>query len=92
MRSHNSYTKELVARDVIDTVNRNRSIIEPYCELVYEALLRYNSKVIYNDERIEGNLFLNNDVLDDDNLENGDVSSMIQSGITDFVTASPLLL
>ena len=48
--------------------------------------------MIYNDERNEGNLFLNNDVLDDDNLENGDVSSMIQSGITDFVTASPLLL
>ena len=42
-------------------------------------------------ERTEGNLFLNN-VLDDDNLENGDVSSMNQSDITDFVTASPLLL
>ena len=48
--------------------------------------------MINNDERIEENLFLNNDVLDNDNIENGDVSSMNQSGITDFEITSPLLL
>ena len=37
-------------------------------------------------------MYLNNDVLDDDSLENGDVSSMNQSGFTDFEIASPLLL
>ena len=37
-------------------------------------------------------MYLNNDVLDDDNLENGHVSSMNQSGFTDFEIASPLLL
>ena len=40
--------------------------------------------MISNDERIEENLFLNNDVLDDDNLENGNATSMNSSGITDF--------
>ena len=48
--------------------------------------------MINNDERIEGNLYLNNDALDDDNLENGDVSSMNQSGITDFEITSLLLI
>ena len=37
LKSDNSYTEELAARDVIDTVNRNKSIIEPYCELIDEA-------------------------------------------------------
>ena len=37
-------------------------------------------------------MYLNNDVLDDDNLENGHVNSMNQSGFTDFEIASPLLL
>ena len=48
--------------------------------------------MINNDERIEENLLLNNDVLDNDNLENGDVSFMNQSGITDFEITSTLLL
>ena len=48
--------------------------------------------MISNDERIEENLFLNNDVLDDDNLENGNATSMNSSGITDFGIASPPLL
>ena len=48
--------------------------------------------MINNDERIEENLFLNNDVLDDSHIENGDVNSMNQSGITDFEITSPLLL
>ena len=91
LKSDNISTKNLESRDVIDTVNRNRSIIQPYCELADEALLRYNSEVINNDGRIEENVFLNNDVLDDDNLENGDVSSMNQSGIIDFEIASPRL-
>ena len=47
--------------------------------------------MINNDERIEENLPLNNDVLDNDNLENGDVSFMNQSGITDFEITSTLL-
>ena len=55
-------------------------------------MLEYNSEVINSDERIEENLFLNNNVLDDSNLENGDVSSMNQSGITNFEIKSPLLL
>ena len=55
-------------------------------------MLGYNSEAINNDETIEENLFLNNHVLDDDNLENGVVSSMNQSGITDFEITSPLLL
>ena len=33
--------------------------------------------MINNDERIEEKLFLNNDALDDDNIENGDVSSRV---------------
>ena len=52
----------------------------------------YNTQVINNNERIEENLFLSNDVFDDDNLENGDVSSMNQSSITDFEITIPLLL
>ena len=89
LKSDNSYTKKFAARDVIETVNRNKSIIDPYCELVDEALLRYNSEVVNNE-----NLFLNNDVLDHDSLENGDVTpcSMNQSGIKDFEITSPLLL
>ena len=51
----------------------------------------YNTQVINNNERIEENLFLSNDVFDDGNLENGDVSSMNQSGITDFEITIPLL-
>ena len=46
----NSYTKKLAAPDVIDIMNRNRSIIGTYCELVDEALFRYNIAVINNDE------------------------------------------
>ena len=38
--------------------------------------------MVNNDERIEENSFLTNDVLD--NEENEDVSSMNQSGITNF--------
>ena len=44
--------------------------------------IRYNTEVVNNDERIEENSFLTNDVLD--NEENEDVSSMNQSGITNF--------
>ena len=87
-----SYIKKLTAPDVTDIVNRNRSIIEICCELVDEALLRYNIEVINNDERIEENSFLNNDVLDENNIENGDVSSMDQGGIVDFEITSPFLL
>ena len=92
LKSENSYNKKLVACDVTDTVNRNRSIIEPNCELADENLLEHNSEVINSDERTEESLFLNNDVLDDGNLENGDASSMNQSGITNFEITSPLLL
>ena len=74
LKSDNSYTNKSVTCHVIDIVDRNRSIKEPYCELVDEALLRYNAKVINNDERIEENLFLNNDALDDDSIENRGVS------------------
>ena len=74
LKSDNSYTSKSVTRHVIDIVDRNRSIKEPYCELVHEALLRYNAKVINNDERTEENLFLNNDALDDDSIENRGVS------------------
>ena len=63
-------------------MNRNRSIIETYCEVDDEAL--YNTEVINNDERIEENSFVTNDVLDNDSIENGDVSSKNQSGITNF--------
>ena len=92
LKKDNSYSKKLAARDVIDTVNRNRSITENYCELADEALLKYNFEVINNNERIEENLFLDNDVLDDDNLKNDDVSSMSPGDFTVFEIASPLLL
>ena len=84
LKSDNSYSKKIAARDVTYIVNSNGSIVEPYCELVDEALLRYTTEVINSDERIEENLFLNNDVLDDSHIENGDVNSMNQSGITDL--------
>ena len=45
------------------------------------------TEVINSDERIEENLFLNNDVLDDDSLENWDVSSMNQSVIKSTVAS-----
>ena len=76
LKSDNSYTKKLAASDVIDIINRNRAIVEPYCGLFDEDLLRYKTKVINNDERIEEKLFLNNDVLKDENIENGGISSM----------------
>ena len=63
LKSDDNYTNKLAAPDVIDIVNRNRSIIEPYCELVDEALLRYKTEVINNDEIIEENSFLSNGVL-----------------------------
>ena len=47
--------------------------------------------MINNDDRIGENSFLN-DVLDDDNIENGNVSSMDESDIIDFEITSPLLL
>ena len=72
-------------------MNKNRSIIEPYCELADEDFLRYNTEVTNNDDIIEENSFLT-DVLYDDNIENKDVSSMYESGITDFEITSPLLL
>ena len=75
VKSDNSYTKNPAPRNVTGTANRNRSIIEPYCKLVDEALLRYNSGVINNDKRTEENLFSNNDDLDDD---------MNRSSITNF--------
>ena len=43
--------------------------------------------MINSDERIEENLFLNNDVLDDDSFENWDVSSMNQSVIKSTVAS-----
>ena len=91
LKSDNSYTKKVATPDVIDIVNKNRSIIEPYCELVDEDFLRYNTEVTNNDDIIEENSFLT-DVLYDDNIENKDVSSMYESGITDFEITSPLLL
>ena len=75
MKSDNSYTKNPAPRNVTGTANRNRSIIEPYCKLVDESLLRYNSGVINNDKRTEENLFSNNDDLDGD---------MNRSSITNF--------
>ena len=41
LKSDNSYTKKFTAFDLIYIVNGNRSIIELYCELVDEALIRY---------------------------------------------------
>ena len=55
-------------------------------------MLRYNIEVINNDERIEKNSFLNNDVSDDKNTENGSVSSVTQSGIIDFEITKLFLL
>ena len=92
LKGENSYTKKVAARDAIDTVNRNRSIVELYCELANEALLRCNSELINSDEKVEENLFLNNDVLDDDNLENGDVSSINESDVTNFFEIKSSLL
>ena len=48
--------------------------------------------MINNNERIAENFFLDNDVLDDGNLENDDVSSMSPCGITVSEIKSPLLL
>ena len=73
--------------------NRHWIEIIKFCyELVGEALLRYNIEVINNDERIEKNSFLNNDVSDDKNTENGSVSSVTQSGIIDFEITKLFLL
>ena len=41
LKSDNSYTKKFTASDLIDIVNGNRSTLEPYCELIDEALIRY---------------------------------------------------
>ena len=41
LKSDNIYNNKLAAPDVMEILNRNRSFIEPYCELVDEALLRY---------------------------------------------------
>ena len=48
--------------------------------------------MINNDERTEENSFLNNDVSDDNNTENGSVISVAQSGIIDFEITKPFLL
>ena len=53
LKGDNSYTDKLASHDVINIANKNRSIIEPFCELVDKTLLRYNTEVINNDERIE---------------------------------------
>ena len=99
LSSDNSYTNKLPAPDVIDNVNRNTSIIESSCELVDEAMLMNNTEInrsqdqeVNNDERIEENLFLNNGVADDDNIENEDVDCVNQSELTDFEITSALLL
>ena len=75
---------KLAAPDVIDVLNKNRSMTETYCELVDEALFRHNTAVINNDEIIEESSFLSNDVLDDNNVENQGVESLNQCGIIDF--------
>lgn len=73
-------------------MNINRSNIKPYCELVDEAFLRYNTELINNDERIEESLLVNNKVLDGNSTENEAGDCMSESGIIDLEIRSPLLL
>ena len=73
LKIENSCTKKLKAPDVIDIVNRNRSIIEPYCELFDEAMLSCNSEVINNDQALKKISFY---VLDHSRTENKSVGCM----------------
>ena len=41
LKSDNIYNNKLAAPDAMEILNRNRSVIEPNCELVDEALLSY---------------------------------------------------
>ena len=56
-KADNSNTKKFAAPDATNTVNRNRSIMEFCCEPVDEALLKYNTEGINNDDRIKENSF-----------------------------------
>ena len=89
LKIDNSCTKKLEAPDVIDIVNRNRSIIKPYCELFDEAMLRCNSKVINNDQALKKIAF---HVLDNSSTENKSADYMNQGDIIDWKFKSPLLL
>ena len=80
LKIENSCTKKLKAPDVIDIVNRNRSIIEPYCELFDEAMLSCNSEVINNDQALKKISFY---VLDNSRTENKSVGCMNQGDIID---------
>ena len=87
-----SYTKKHAAPDVIDIVNKDRSITESSCGLVDETLFRYNTAVINSDERIEESSFINDDVLDDKNTENKGVESLNQCDIINYGITGSLLL
>ena len=80
LKIDNSCTKKLEAPDVIDIVNRNRSIIKPYCELFDEAMLRCNSEVINNDQALKKIAF---HVLDNSSTENKSADYMNQGDIID---------
>ena len=80
LKIENSCTKKLEAPDVIDIVNRNRSIIEPYCELFDEVMLSCNSEVINNDQALKKISFY---VLDNSSTENKSVGCMNQGDIID---------
>ena len=80
LKIENSCTKKLEAPDVTDIVNRNRSIIEPYCELFDEAMLSCNSEVINNDQALKKISFY---VLDNSSTENKSVGCMNHGDIID---------
>ena len=54
-------------------------------------MLRYNTAIITNDERIEENLLCNNDLLDDNSTKNEGLDCMIQSVIIDLEITISLL-
>ena len=80
LKIDNSCTKKLEAPDVIGIVNRNRSIIKPYCELFDEAMLRWNSEVINNDQALKKIAF---HVLDNSSTGNKSADYMNQGDIID---------
>jgi len=45
---HNSYIQKLNESGVLDIINRNRALIQPYSELVDEALVRFRNDITVN--------------------------------------------
>ena len=52
VKFENNCTNKLEAPDVIYILNRNGAIKEPYCEVGDKVMLRYNTKVINNDQAL----------------------------------------